>query len=174
MGVVTEPGLSDGESLEEEIEDLVLGTGLNMIYRNREVNDRGFSHGGVGIVFLESSMSLQKVKIHNPKKFEVAVAEGKLKGCGRKVVIIGCYIPLNYNVPRGREAMEFIASNISNAKRRLEDPLMVVAGDFNQWRVEETLVDFPDLREHAYGNTRGDRCIDRSFSNLPDVSVSGT
>ena len=41
VGVVTETWLSDGESREEEIEALVLGTGLNMVFRNWEVNERG-------------------------------------------------------------------------------------------------------------------------------------
>ena len=69
--------------------------------------------------------------------------------------------------------MDFIASAVSHAKAKLNDPLLVVAGDFNQWRVEEALADFPDLAEHQVGNTRGDHSIDRIFSNI-DVRSSGT
>ena len=39
--------------------------------------------------------------------------------------------------------------------------------------MEEHLHDFPDLIEHHVGPTRGDRSIDRIFSNLR-VAVSGT
>ena len=46
IGTVTETWLSDGESLEQDIQDLLHGTGLGMICRNREENARGFSHGG--------------------------------------------------------------------------------------------------------------------------------
>ena len=138
------------------------------------IRDRGFSHGGVGIVFRQSAVSLRKWKLHNPKNFEVVVAEGKLNGCGRKLIIVGCYLPPGYSVPRGREAMDFISGIVSEAKRRLDDPLIIVAGDFNQWKIGEVLVDYPDLMEHSSAPTRGDRCIDRTFSNLPDVSVSGT
>ena len=70
--------------------------------------------------------------------------------------------------------MEFIGGVVADAKRRLDDPMILVAGDYNQWRMEEALVDFPDLREHGTGNTRGDRRIDRSFSNLTTVRVTGT
>ena len=49
-----------------------------------------------------------------------------------------------------------------------------MAGDFNQWKIHEALVDCPDLIEHSAGATQGDRSIDRSFSNLPDVLVTGT
>ena len=34
VGVITETWLTDGESLEEEVEDLTLGTGLRMLYKN--------------------------------------------------------------------------------------------------------------------------------------------
>ena len=54
LGIVTETWLSDGDGLEEETESLVLGTGLNMLYRNRKVNNKGFLHGGVAILYRES------------------------------------------------------------------------------------------------------------------------
>ena len=159
LGVVTETWLSDGADLEEEIGDLTSGTGLNMVYRNRAVNGRGFSHGGVAIVYREAAMSVRKIRIHNPKDFEVVAAECNLKGIKRKLVVIGCYIPPNYSVPRGRETMEFIGGIVSDVKRRLDDPMVLVAGDYNQWEMEEALVDFPDIQEHGTGNTRGDRRI---------------
>ena len=42
----------------------------------------------------------------------------------------------------------------------------LVAGDFNQWKVEDALEDFPDLREVDVGPTRKDRTIDRIFTNF--------
>ena len=57
VGIISETWLTDGDSLEKEVEDLVLGTGLQMIYRNREVNQRGFSHGGVAVVYKETMMT---------------------------------------------------------------------------------------------------------------------
>ena len=89
IGVITETWLTDGEALDEEIDDLTSGTGLGMVYRNREVNGRGFSHGGVAIVYREAAMSLRKMKIHNPKRFEVVAAECNLKGMRRKLVVVG-------------------------------------------------------------------------------------
>ena len=51
-------------------------------------------------------------------------------------------------------------------KRRFIDPLIAVAGDFNQWKLEEALTEFPDLREVHVGPTRGDRAIDHLFCNM--------
>ena len=56
------------------------------------------------------------------------VAEGNLKGCGKKIVIIACYLPPKYTVPRGREAMDCVAGMISDAKRQHDDPYVLVAG----------------------------------------------
>ena len=50
VGVVTETWLSDGEGLEDDVQDLAHGAGLDMLYRNRPTNDRGYSHGGVAIL----------------------------------------------------------------------------------------------------------------------------
>ena len=52
LGVITKTWLSDGIGLEDDVRDFVLGTGLGMLYRNRPENSRGFSHGGVAIVYL--------------------------------------------------------------------------------------------------------------------------
>ena len=101
---MTETWLTDGESLEEEVSDLVLGTGLQMVYRNREPNDRGFSHGGVAVVYKEERMTLRKIKLHNPKSFEIMLTAGSIKGSARKLAIIACYIPcLLYTSPSPRD-----------------------------------------------------------------------
>ena len=41
-----------------------------------------------------------------------------------------------------------------------------VGGDFNQWKVEDVMADFPDIDEFGVGPTRGARCIDRTFANF--------
>ena len=51
--------------------------------------------------------------------------------------MIGCYLPPNYKVPKARKALDFVAGCVTHVKRKFEDPFIVIAGDFNQWRVEE-------------------------------------
>ena len=82
-----------GSSLDEDIKNLALGAGLKMICKNREVNDRGFSQGGVTIIYKEAAMVLKEVGLHNPKKFEVLLATGSVQGCPRRVAVIACYLP---------------------------------------------------------------------------------
>ena len=104
LGVVTETWLTDGEGLDEDVEDLALGAGIRMICKNREVNNRGFSHGGVAILFREAAMVLKEVKLHNPSKIEVVMAAGSVKGCPRRIAVIACYICLLYTSPSPRDS----------------------------------------------------------------------
>ena len=81
------------------------------------------------------------------------------------MVVIGFYLPLNYPVKRAKGALSFIADCITQAKRKFNDPIVVVAGDFNQWKAESAVKDFIDLKEAKVGKTRGDHSIDRLFCN---------
>ena len=76
VGVITETWLTDREGLEEDVQDLAHGTGLGMIYRNRPSNDRGFSHGGVAIIYKSGECAFTEVKMANPDNFEVLPAIG--------------------------------------------------------------------------------------------------
>ena len=88
IGVVTETWLSDGDTLQEDLDGLALGTGLKMICKNRKANDMGFAHGGVGIIYRESMITLKEVKLHNPQELEVMMAVGSMRGSMRKMAVI--------------------------------------------------------------------------------------
>ena len=46
IGVVTETWLSDGKTLDEDLDNLREGTGYSALTLNRPPNQRGVSHGG--------------------------------------------------------------------------------------------------------------------------------
>ena len=48
----------------------------------------------------------------------------------------------------------------------------MISGDFNQWKVNEALQDFQDLREAPVGPARGSRQIDRKFTNFGSLQKS--
>ena len=100
IGIVTETWLSDGEGIEEDVDDLIHRAGLGFLYQNREPNNRGVSHGCVGIFFNMFDLSLAPVKMPNPRDFEVLMAIGMVKGISHKIVVIACYLPPNYVVRR--------------------------------------------------------------------------
>ena len=174
LAILTETWLQDGR-VEEMVDDLSRGSGLGFLARNRRAAANGFAYGGVALVWRESMGKFREVKIKNPNGFEVLAAAGSMRGHRRKVVVVACYIPPNYNRQKGAEALEFIEEVVLEMKSRFKDPYVTVAGDFNQWRAEDALANFSDVREVEVGATRGSRKIDRIFVNFSRlVTESGT
>ena len=176
VAVVTETWLKGGELLEKDISDLELGAGIGAVVKNRQPNPRtGVAHGGVGIFFRKSVSSFKTFRYANPENFEVLPAFTTLRGSARKLVVVAAYIPPNYPVPRARQCLDFIESLIIQVRLTFRDPYIVVAGDFNQWQIDQALVEFPDISEVHVGPTRGDRAIDRLFCNMTrSLLSSGT
>ena len=69
--------------------------------------------------------------------------------------------------------MELIVDVVLEAKRKLDQPKIVVAGDFNQHKVEDYLSEHSDLHEIRAGPTRGSRTIDRMFTNFKAARKRG-
>ena len=69
-------------------------------------------------------------------------------------------------VARGKGAVQYLEDVLREVKRRYKDPFIAIAGDFNQWKAEDAVCDFPDVREADVGHTRKDKCLDRIFTNF--------
>ena len=132
LGIVTETWLASGESLDKDIQELTNGAGLSMICHNRETNARGIAHGGVAVLASTSACSLKRLELPNPGNFEVLVTLSTLPGYSRKLVTVACYLPPNYPVAKGKEALEHIEDVVRQIKSGYKDPFIVVGGDFNQ------------------------------------------
>ena len=61
--------------------------------------------------------------------------------------------------------MDHIENLIEFVKQQYRDPYIVLGGDFNQWPAEQSIVEYPDMKEVPVGPTRADREIDRLFCN---------
>ena len=148
LAVVTETWLRPGDKLEKEVEDLALGSGLGTICKNRKAAANGVCYGGVTIIWrLHDVRNLKEVKFPNPENHEILVAACSLPGQRRKVVTVACYLPPNEQKSRSIKALEHIAVIVVEMKRRYQDPYIIVAGDFNQWRIDDYLANFADVKE---------------------------
>ena len=175
IAVITETWLADGKTLDEDVTDLSLGAGIGFIYRNRPQGPSGVAHGGVAISYKNSCCRLSRLELQNPQDFEVVVAGGKINGYSRQVVVVAVYIPPNYTVGRGRDCVRYVEDVIIEIKRRYRDPFVVLAGDFNQWAIQDAVADFADISEESVGPTRKDKQIDRIFTNFHRAVIeSGT
>ena len=175
FGVVTETWMRDGKQLEDQLQDVQDGHGLSVIYKNRKANTRGISHGGVCIITRDSRVRATKLRFHNAADFEVIGAVCKVTGRKRKFVVIACYMPPSMNREKSDECLKFISDMVHEAKRSFDSPHIVVAGDFNQFDVVETLKEHQDLDECTVGPTKGNRLIDRTITNLKKhITYKGT
>ena len=127
----------------------------------------GVAYGGVAVSWKKAVFtSMEEIAYKNPEKFEMVVTATSLKGHSRKLVVVGCYLPPNYTKKRAVAAMDYLSDIVVDLKRRFQDPFIIIGGDFNQWRVEEALVDFVNIKEAPVGCTTGGRAIDRIFTNM--------
>ena len=168
FGVITETWLTDGDPLLQDVEDLEYGAGLGMIYRNRPANSRGFSHGGVALIYRKSVMNFKQIDIGNTENYEVLGAIGNLFGLSRKVLVLAVYMPPNYSATRGKECLSYLTDLVLHLKSKYKDPMLYISGDFNQWDLTGAMEDYPDLQEAPVGPTRGNREIDRTFTNISE------
>ena len=173
FALVTETWLADGTTLEDDKQDLLLGAGLTLLCKNRKPDHRGVAYGGVGLLFKDELCSFKQIELDNPGDFEILTAIGSIQGLSRKVALIGCYIPPNYTTVRATACLNHIEELVIEMKRRLKDPLIIVTGDFNQWKIDQALQEFRDLTETTAGPTRGNRVIDRTFSNFDNITEAG-
>ena len=135
FAIITETWLHGGTRLELETERLLLGHGLRMHALSREPLASGVCYGGLAIICREACTKSSVLSFPNPDKFEVLPTMIKVSDVKRKIFAIAAYIPPNYTVGRGRQCLQHISNLVLSIKNRFTDPLIVVAGDFNQWDI---------------------------------------
>ena len=88
VAVITETWLSDGDTLEEDRQDLLLGAGISILYKNRPPDSQGVSYGGVAIFSKDEVVKFSRIDVPNPDHFEILIAAGLLQGHTEKVRLL--------------------------------------------------------------------------------------
>ena len=128
IGVVTETWFRDSPELEDDLADLQGRAGLSMLKLCRAPNAQGVSHGGVGIAYNQNKCTLTRIDLLNPCNWEILAAKSRFVGFHRPVVVIACYVPPSYSIPRGTACLSFIRDTVTEMKRVHDDPYVVIAG----------------------------------------------
>ena len=167
VAIVSETWMQDRSNTNSAI-DAAGEHGLDSFVLNRNfIAANGRQYGGVAVFARSSSTKLSTVEIQNPENFEVLCVAGKVSKIKEKVVVVAIYIPPGYTKVKADACLDYIADVISEAKRRSESPVIMVAGDWNQWSVKQVLDEHPDLAEVVHGPTRGNKKIDKFLVNFP-------
>ena len=173
VAFVTETWMEEGDL--EEMEDRVRNAGYGMASKERKVAAvNGVTYGGVAIFWDESRSNFKRLT-YSVEDWEILICVGKVKGHSRQMVLMACYLPPGYTRVQGDAAMTKISDIVVDMKRKYTDPFIVLAGDYNQWKIEDNLLDFPDIKETEVGATRNGKQIDRFFTNMTrSITNSGT
>ena len=99
----------------------------------------------MAFVYRKSRASFKQFELANPEDFEVLATIGKVHGIKGKMFVLSVYAPPNLPSNRAKQLIEYLSDVTGEAKRTFEDFSIVVAGDFNQWQVQDVLLDHPDL-----------------------------
>ena len=94
---------------------------------------------------------------------------GTLHNCSSKLVIISAYIAPKTTVPQSRATLEHINNAILQAKHDMNDPLIIVGGDFNKRDLELAVGDFPDVKIVPTRPTRGNEVLDIVATNFEEL-----
>ena len=172
---VTETWLQSNTDTQDLALRLRDGHSLGIITRNRShVARNGRQYGGIALIYRLSS-KFSVFPFPNRSDFETMATIGNIKGVKEKVGVVTCYMPPNMTLLEARSMIEHVSDLVGELKRVHDGCLVVLGGDFNQWPIEEILEDHPDIKEADVGPTRGDRRIDRVFTNFSrSISESGT
>ena len=164
---LTETWFQDGRALEERIIDLAGEFSLGMVTRNRDyAAANGRLYGGVAFVYRQKMANFAEFPLLNPEGYEVLATTGRVTGIKGKIAVVTCYAPPNITPLRAQSMLEYISDVVGELKRKIENPTLIISGDFNQWPVDDLMGDHPDLTEVQYGPTRGSRSIDRTLTNF--------
>ena len=164
---LTETWYQSNSALQAKLSEHSHRFALQSIVRNRTtIANNGRSYGGIAFVYRKSRASFNHFPLVNPDDHEVLAPVGKVHSIPGKVFCITVYAPPNLAQSRATKLIEYVSDVIGEAKRSFKDCSVIVAGDFNQWKIQDISQDHPDLVEIPHGPTRGDRAIDRSFVNF--------
>ena len=167
LAFLTETWYQNDRMLNDRLDEFSHRFALGAIVRNRtSIAANGRAYGGVALLYRKSSASFKEFPLTNPDGHEVLAAVGKVTGIKGKVFCIVAYAPPNITQLKARQMIEYLSDLVGEAKRSFEDCSVILAGDFNQWPVNEVMDDHPDLTEVPHGPTRGDRSIDRTLVNF--------
>ena len=124
----------------------------------------------MAIIYNKRKIRLAERKI-SVGRAEILCTNGKLPRSGRKIVTFGVYLPPRTRAERTREIMESLSNEISKAKTELNDPIIILGGDFNKKPFQKSFEDFPDMKIIHTGPTRKDETLDYVISNIPDATA---
>ena len=171
IALITESWLKDGAMLDRDVIDLELGSGLQIIYKNRPRKGASARRvgGGVSIIFNKARCNLKERKLTG-NKFELVAAIGRVGKVQRQVAVFCVYIEPRMKVADLASLNDLLSREILQLKAK-GDPIIFLGGDLNHRQLDDAVGDFADMTRQNYDATRGPACLDVLFANVDMPSM---
>ena len=126
------------------------------------------SSGGVSIL-VNNALPAKKLSLSMPDNLEciwVTTRPNWLPRSVSNIIICGIYYPGSSSIyaPRQEDLIFHITTSVQYLKRKYENPLFFVMGDFNDLPIS-TICTFCDFKQEVKVNTRGEAILDLILTN---------
>ena len=162
--LVTETWLQGGEDLDNLAADLRGASGIELISKNRPKYSNRNPGGGVAALYKKNMLSLSRESFTT--KFEVLLCRVKMHNNTRPMFVFLMYFPPKLKAADVRECLKSISEKIARLKLSNSNPYILLAGDVNQFPVDEAIIDHNDINLLRTPPTRGNACLDILASNF--------
>ena len=116
-------------------------------------------------MFTTKTCNFKRRKVtKDTNKYEILITCGNIKKIKRKFVVIVVYIPPNTKVADHAEICRAVSVEIGAAKASIKDPAIIVAGEFNNRRMEGAPGNVDQMEQVVTGPTRGNNTLDIIFT----------
>ena len=83
-----------------------------------------------------------------------------------KFSVVGIYLSTRLTKSQGEKVIDLLSTTVAKIKTAHDNPIVLVAGDFNGVDHSQLLDDYDDLVLHQTPPTRGNRTIDLSLIHI--------
>ena len=116
--------------------DLEEAENIRLIHRSRRSHRGRNAGGGIAIAYNKTRIRLNEYKFKHGNA-ELVCATGKVLNNPRSIVLIGAYIPPKNTKRQDEETFEYISDLILKVKDEMNDPIIILAGDFNRRNISK-------------------------------------
>ena len=165
FAIITETWFYKTPALDKLVCDADREHNLGMINNIRTRRGRLNIGGGVSIVYNKKRINCTELNVKR-SGHEIAVARLKIKNESRPIIVIGTYLSTRLTRPQAEVGVKTLSAIIGKFKTELDNPRIVLGGDFNGFSTGTIRDDYPDLEIHLTPPTRGNRTIDLALTNI--------
>ena len=168
---ITETWFKGGKGLKERLDELEDSVGIKIIHKSRDGRKKK-AGGGVAFAFCTGTANFKQLALKSmTREQEVLAVVGRVAGVKRKIVVFTIYVPPATRATEFEVLCNALTHEIAAARAALNDPIIIVGGDFNRKDVGPALQRAADLKPIETAPTRGVHTLDKVYSTINDLLV---